>query len=441
MKGKFQAFFAATFISRIFGYARDLAIAHFVGGGYWADLYFAGFRLANFLRNFVGEGGLYAAYTPVYAALLGRNKDSATKFAHAYAGKLTLVLVGLVVAGIIAARPLTGVLLMGFSSDPEKIFWAVKLTRILLPFLLFVTLAAWAQATIQAHDKFFLSSLSPIFASFSIVVFLLWAGRDDPGAPSEALIIGLAWATTIGGLAQYLVLLPQLLSLIGFHGVKSLWEKHPELKHSLALRGPYAVTFSLDQINSIVNIFFATFAEQGSISALYNSSRLIQLPLGLIGVGTLVTSLPELSRLVDQGQIRHLREEMARQRKRIFAFQVPAVLVFIFLGHWIIRLLYFHGRFDERALDLTSGVLAFSAPSLLFYSLQKAYLGLFYAHRDTKSLMWTSALSVTFSIVISALAVGPLGAKGIALAATLSSLIGLGAMSFLASKRGYLKIS
>lgn len=437
MKGKFRSFFAATLISRIFGYGRDLAIAHFIGGGYWADLYFASFRLANFLRNLVGEGGLYAAYTPVYSSLLGKNETDAKKFAHAYGSALALALVLLVTIGILAARPLTGVLLMGFSSDAEKILWATKLTRILLPFLLCVTMAAWAQATIQSHNRFFLSGLSPILASLAIILFLLWAGPR--GWIPENLIVGLAWATTLGGLAQYLVQLPQLTGLVGFGGLEQFRSSHPELKRSLALLGPYAATFSLDQLNAVISTFLASFTEPGSITALYNSSRLIQLPLGLVGVGTLVTSLPELSRFVDQGRREQIRDQLARQKERILLLLIPAVLALIFLGPFIIRLLYLHGRFDKHALRLTADVLALSAPSLLFYSLQKVYLGLFYAHRDTKSLIWSSLLSVLVNAFAGVLTIKTLGARGIALAASLSSLTGLITMAALTAKRGYLR--
>ena len=101
------------------------------------------------------------------------------------------------------------------------------------------------------------------------------------------------------------------------------------------------------------------------------------------------------------------------------------------------RLLYFHGQFDAQALRLTSVVLAVSAPSLLLYSLQKIYLGLFYAHQDTTSLVWSSAAQLLTSVVGCLLLAGRYGAPGIAFSSTVSSFVGLAAMYVLAKKHGY----
>ncbi|MBI4370024.1 MAG: murein biosynthesis integral membrane protein MurJ [Elusimicrobia bacterium] len=423
-------------ISRVLGYARDLSIAYVVGGGSAADVYFASFRVANFLRNLVGEGGLYAAYTPVYSSLSAKDPEDAKNFAHAYAGKLLAALVLIVFMGIIWAAPLSRLLLKGFETDPMRMAWIVDLTKVLMPFLLFVAMAAWAQATLQAHGKFFFSSLSPSLASLAIIVFLHWPGVQSWDL--KKLLLGMAWATTIGGALQYVVQLPQLLALIGFHGAKSFWEKHAELKRSLGLLITYMMTFPLDQINSFVATFFGAFGEPGSVSALYNSSRLVQLPLGMIGVGSLITSLPALSRMVGQGQKEALRDNVREQFRRILALEIPIVLVFIIFGHGIIRLLYRHGQFDARALNLTAAVLAASAPSLIFYSLQKVYLGLFYAHQDTKSLVWSSAAQLAVGIASCALAIWRWGTPGIGAAMTLSSIAGFLVMRRLAQRRRYL---
>ncbi|MBI2070056.1 MAG: murein biosynthesis integral membrane protein MurJ [Elusimicrobia bacterium] len=436
MGRNFSKFFGATLISRVFGYLRDLSIAHFVGGGGWADLYFATFRLANLLRNLVGEGGLYAAYTPVYAPLVAQDKEDAARFAGSYAGRLAAVLAVIVGLGILFAEPLTRGMLLGFSADPEKMVWAVTLTKILLPFLLFVTLAAWAQATLQAHNKFFWSSLSPAFASIAIIAYFLMSRSSAPGP--RLLIVGLAWATTIGGFLQFAVLWPQLHGVIGRLKWRSFWAGHPELKKSLLLFGPYTLTFSLDQVNGFVGTFFGSFAEAGTIAALYNSSRLIQLPLGLVGVGSLVTALPLLSQEAQRNDRAAVRRLAWSQAKRMLMFEIPAILAFIFFGELIIRLLYFHGRFQEQALYLTAKVLAVSSPTLLFYSLQKIFLGLFYAHRDTKSLVLTSVLQLFVSASGCFLLLESLGAVGIGLAFTGSSLVGLVAMFLIVKKKNYL---
>ncbi|MEK6544715.1 MAG: murein biosynthesis integral membrane protein MurJ [Elusimicrobiota bacterium] len=438
MLKNFRSFFAATLISRILGYVRDLAIAYFVGGGYWADIYFASFRITNLFRRLVGEGGLYAAYTPVYSSILAKDKDSAKAFAHAYAGKLILVLVPLIAAGMILAGPLTAALLPGFHGDPERILWAERLTRILLPFLLFVTLAAWAQATLQAHGRFFISSLSPALASAAIILYL--ATQGDPGARHDrmpAIITGLAWATLAGGILQYACLIPQLAATIGNFTRKNLSGSHPELKKSLKLLGPYMFIFALDQVNSFLDTFFGSWAQEGAITALYNSNRLIQLPLGLIGVGALATTLPEFAKNVAAKESHKIRAPMYKGIKMIALLQVPAALAYIFLGAAIVRLLYNHGRFDLAASNLTAEVLACAAPSLVFYSLQKIFISIFYAHQDVKSIVKVSALQLAVNSVGCALLVTSHGAQGIAMMSSISSFLGLSLLAYTATKKKY----
>lgn len=431
----FRSFFGATLISRAFGYGRDLAIAHFIGGGFWADIYFASFRLANLLRRLIGEGGLYAAYTPIYASILAKDEESAKNFAHAYAGKLFMVVAAVTLLGYLLIDPLTRLLLLGFADDPARIQWAIKLTAILMPFLACVVFAAWAQATMQAHGEYFLSSLSPIPASASIIAYLVFPkSYSDPAS----VLLGLAWATTIGGLLQYLMLLPRLLSLIGFHGVKSIWETHPQLKRSFKLFLPYVFTFSVDQLNSFLETFFGSFAQTGAIAALYNTSRLIQLPLGLIGVGSLVTTLPSFSKMAAMADKKKLKEALIGQRKIILAFCVPAVAAFILLAPWIIRILYYHGEFSEEAFLLTTQVLRAAAPSLLFYSLQKLYLSVFYANHDTKSPFIVSFVQLFVTSVGCILFLGQFGAVAIALVSSFSSFTGLAVMIYLIRRRGYL---
>jgi len=434
----FRIFFTATMLSRGFGYLRDLSIAHFVGGGYWADLYFASFRLANIFRRLIGEGGLYAAYTPIYAAILAKDPDSAKQFAHAYAGRLLIALVVLIGLGMLFIRPLTGFFLMGFTMDPIQMDWAVRLTAVLLPFLAFVAMAAWAQATLQAHGKYFLSSLAPAATSITIILFLVMFESRSVLDPMPELILGLAFATTLGGLLQYTVLMPQTIMTIGFGGIKSLWAPHPELKKSFVLFLPYVFTFSIDSVNSFLDTFFGAFAGPGAIAALYNSSRLIQLPLGLVGVGSLVATLPTFSKLASQADKTKLLAGLKKQRKIVLMLCIPAMLIFMIGAPWIIKLLYFHGKFDAHAWQLTSSVLRAASPSLLFYSLQKLYLSVFYANQGTKSPMMVSAAQLVIMAAGSLALMPSLGAVGIALAGSAASLVGFVSMLVIIRKKGFL---
>ncbi|MFC1520846.1 murein biosynthesis integral membrane protein MurJ [Elusimicrobiota bacterium] len=439
MEKYFRNFLTATTLSRALGYARDLCIAHFVGGGPMADVYFAAFRLANFFRKFVGEGGLYAGYTPVYSSLLAADKDNAKKFALAYGNILLLALSIIVIIAVLFTKPIVWLCVPGFRDLPDSMALAIKSTKILFPFLLFIAMAAWNQATIQSHGKFFLSSLAPMCASIAIIAYLFITNVTGPD-----LLIGLAMATTLGGLLQWVFLRPQTAKVleIPFSLIppKESTLSHPDLKKSFLLLGPYAFTFALEQVNSFIDTFFGSIAGSGAITALYNSSHLIQLPLGLIGVGTLVTSLPTFSKMVTRNDKAALLEAFAKKRKFILMTIVPACLLFMLAASPIVNLLYYHGKFSHDAFLLTSMTLTAMAPSLLFYSLQKLYLTLFYANKDTKGPMTASAIQLTVNIVGCSLIVGHLGAVGIALISSLGSLVGLLSLAAIAAKKEYLKL-
>lgn len=438
MLKRFRSFAAATLLARLFGYARDLLIAHFVGGGQWADIYFAGFRLANLARRLVGEGGLYAAYTPIYASLLVKNEKNANTFALDYGKALACGASLLVILGIMFAHPLTTLLLPGFRADAKLIELTAMTTRTLFPFLLFVALAAWVQATLQANGKFFLSSLSPAAASLTIIAYLLTGARFSASFENHAAILmGLAWATVLGGLLQFLIQIPQFVKTTDLPRPHNLWQGHPELKKSFMLLGPYLIIFSLEQISSLVDTFFGSLAGAGAIAALYNASRIVQMPVGLVGIGALVTTLPEFSQMIQMGKHDELRRALKRNRNFILALQIPTVLICMAAAYPIIKLLYFHGRFDESALKLTGSVLTAAAPSMLFYSLQKLYVSLFYAHHDVKSVSLISGLQLGVNIIGCALLIRVFGAPGIALMSSLASLCGLLFMVALAKTKKY----
>jgi|GEM_PF-6806171 len=434
MRKHFNTFLVATTISRAIGYIRDLMIAHFIGGGYWADIYYGSFRLANFFRRLVGEGGLYAAYTPLYSKLLIKDKDRANHFAQSYGILLAGVLTVAVAIGLFFIGPLARILLPGFAKDPEKLAYAVSLSRVLLPFLLFISIAAWSQATLQANGKFFLSSLSPAFAAIPIILFLFFTHHTSPAN----LIYGMAIATTIGAIAQWLIQMPQLARTVPFSR-DTMFSMHEDIKKSLLLFGPYILTFSIDQVNNFIDIFFGTFAETGAITALNNSYRLIQLPIGLIGVGSLVSSLPALSQMASRNEKAGMQLELAAQKKKILLFTAPAALIFMVFAKPIIGLLYHHGRFSDEAFAITVNTLIFSAPSLLFYSLQKIYLAIFYAHHDTRSPMINSMIQMIINVIGCATLVKTMGVAGIALTSSVASLVGLILLSAIVHKKGYLR--
>ncbi|OGS22661.1 MAG: murein biosynthesis integral membrane protein MurJ [Elusimicrobia bacterium RIFOXYA2_FULL_39_19] len=424
----------ATGISRILGYIRDMLVAQIFGAGIFADAFYAAYRIPNLFRRLLGEGSVSTAFVPVFSNYLEtKTKEETQDLLNNVFTALFLILLVITALGMIFAGPITKLIAFGFTDTPEKMEIAVILTRLMFPFLLFACLAALMLGVLNSLKKFFLPAVAPASLSIAEVgyVFLITYFIT---LPDVAQIKGLAISVVVGGLLQYVV---QQLDVFryGFKIKFSLNLKHPGLREVFTLIIPTIISFSADQINAFVDTICASFLAEGSITALYYSNRLMQLPLALFGIAMATVSLPLMSQSFAKNDMNQLKKTLNFSLCLVMYTLIPATIGLIVIGLPIIRLLFEHGKFSYSASLMTYSALAFFSLGLLAYSFVKILVSVFYSMKETKIPVRSALIAVAVNVVLSLILMWPLGVGGLALATSVASYVNMGILFYYLRKR------
>jgi len=407
---------AFTLASRILGFVRDMVIAWFFGAGLLSDAFFVAFRLPNLFRRLFGEGSLTIAFIPVFSEHISKyGKEEAFQMAKSAVRMLSVILVIITIIGIIAAPGIVALIAPGFTG--AKFSTTVLLTRIMFPYIFFICLVALSMGILNVLGHFAAPALAPVLLNLAMIAAVLFI---SPNLPDP--IIGLAIGVIIGGILQLLLQLPFLIQK-GFY----FWQKadfyHPGLKKIGRLMLPAVFGAAVYQINILIGTLLASFLAEGSVSYLYYADRLVQFPLGLFAISMSVAILPSLSRQAESRDMRALADTFAYAVKLIFFITIPAMTGLIVLRHPIVALLFERGAFDPISSALTADALLYFSIGLWAFSAVRIVVTTFYALQDTKTPVKMAVISVFANIVLSLILMGPLAHAGLALAASLASML------------------
>jgi putative peptidoglycan lipid II flippase len=382
----------AVMCSRLLGLLREQIFAALFGGGMAMDAFTAAFRIPNLLRDLFAEGALSMAFVTTFSKTIARGGDEdAWRLANKVATMTASLLGVLCIAGMVFSPQLVALLAPGFG--PEKAALTAQLTRIMFPFILLVSIAALVMGMLNAKNRFGMPAMASSFFNIGSIVGGVGLGYwIDPHFGTRALI-GLAFATVIGGALQLAVQLPSLARL-GYRFRPDIHWRDPGVKAILLLMGPAVIAASTTQINVLVNSMFASTLGDGAIFALAIAFRLMQLPLGLFGVALGTVTLPLLSRLVVAGKTREFRSELARAIRWALLLTLPSMVGLMMLAEPIISVLYQHGKFNADQAAQAAGALRFYAIGLGGYAALKVLVNAFYALDRRKTPMLVSFLAV-----------------------------------------------
>jgi putative peptidoglycan lipid II flippase len=388
----------AVMCSRLLGLARELIFAALFGGGRALDAFTVAFRIPNLLRDLFAEGALSTAFVTTFSKTIARGGDEAAwRLANKVATMTALVLGVLCVLGMVFSDSLVGLLAPGF--DHDKAALTAHLTRIMFPFILLVSIAALVMGMLNAKNVFGVPAMASSFFNIgSIIGGLVLGYWIDPHFGLRALI-GLAFATVIGGALQLAVQLPSLARL-GYRFRPDLRWRDAGVKAVLLLMGPSVIAASTTQINVLINSAFASGLEDGAIFWLAAAFRLMQLPLGIFGVALGTVTLPLLSRLVVAGRTDAFRSELARAMRWAMLLTLPAMAGLMMLAEPIISAVYQHGKFTAYEAAQAAGALRFYAIGLAGYAALKVLVNAFYALDRRKTPMLVSCLAVGLNILL-----------------------------------------
>lgn len=434
--------------SRILGLVREQVFAAFFGAGVAYDAFNIAFRIPNLLRDLFAEGALSAAFVTTFSQTLStRGEREAWRLANLINNGLIVVLSLIVITGIIFAPQVVN-LLVGASrvpSDPLKAQLtydlAVKMTRVLFPFLLMVSLAAVAMGVLNTKDRFGIpASASTMFNVGSIIGGLSFAyllapeyvsrivwglshhfdvPRDELGA-SQA-IMGMAIGTLVGGMLQWLIQVPSLRA-VGYRWQPLVSFSDPGVRQVMRLMTPAIIGSAALQINLVVNTNFATSLGAGPVSWLSYAFRMIYLPIGIFGVAISTATLPVASRAAALDDLNEFRRTVASSLRLTFLLTIPSAVGLAVLSRPIIALIYQRARFTADDTEQTALALTYYAIGLVAYSSVRVLAPSFYALKDARIPMLASLVSIVTNYVVASVSVKYLGLGHRGLALSISAV-------------------
>lgn len=408
----------ATTGSRVLGFVRDILLAKIFGASGSTDAFFIAYRIPNLFRELFAEGSMSAAFVPVFTeSLIREGKDDAKKLASSVLAFLLSVLSTVCLLGILFAPYIVSVIAPGFIESPEKFDLTVKLTRVMFPFLFFISLASLAKGILNSLKSFFIPALAPMVLNISIIgaaVFL---------APHFSVpLVAIGLAVSFGGMLQVLIQLPDLINK-GFAFRPDFSFSHPGLKKVLRLLMPAMVGMGVAQINIFISTIFVSFLAGGAATYLYYAMRFVHLPIGIFGVAMATAVLPTLSKQAAKGDNEGLRETFSFSLRLLFFITLPAMAGLITLSEPILHVLLERGEFTPLAVSETAYALIFYSSGLWAFVGARIAASTFYAMQDTKTPVKIAALSVIVNIIFSIILMGPMRHGGLAFANAIASAV------------------
>jgi putative peptidoglycan lipid II flippase len=359
------------------------------------------------LRDLFAETALSAAFIPVLTSERAKGKEFQNRLASNIFNVLIIVTGIVSVAGLLASPHLAKWIAFGFGKVPGKIGLTAQLTAVLFPFLIVVSLGAWAMSYLNTEKSFFVPSVAPaLFNVFSILVPVLTYGWYV--SRGKEPIFGMAIGVLVGGLMQFLVQMP-LVFKKGFRYSFVISFRDPEFRRVLALFVPVAIGLAGPRINVLVNTILVTPLKQGSVSWLNYAYRIMQLPLGLFGVAVGTVTLQSLSRIVLDNDVVAVRSRLTDSLKMALFLTIPTSVLIAFLSRPMTRVIYQRGHFRPEDTLPTAVALILYTLGIPFIAGLRNVAAVYYAYKDARIPMYASLISVALTIALNVSLIGVLG--------------------------------
>ncbi|MCL2093641.1 MAG: murein biosynthesis integral membrane protein MurJ [Treponema sp.] len=406
-----------TLVSRLLGLAREMTKAAFLGTTALSDAYSVAFMIPNLFRRLFAEGSIAVAFIPTFKEYLLENSQGDMKeFLSAILTFLTFFVTLTVMGGIILC-PLV-IRFFGMEEFSET----VLLTRLMFPFLAFISLAAFFQGILNSLKIFIPSGFAPILLN---VITILSAYLLSPYMANPAR--AMAFGVLLGGFLCAAIQLPFVIRhkmkiRFFFTSLKRAME-NPGTKKVLRLIGPTIIGMAAYQLNDLVSTALAGNAGEGVVSSLQYSLRLQELILGVFAVSIGTVLLPDLAEYAKSGRWDVYNQRLAQAMDIIALICIPITFYALSQGETLIRLLFQTRTFDEESVALTLRAFTFHMPGLYFIALNRVLAPAFYAQSDTKSPTLAGIISFGVNISLAALLVSPYRGGGIALALSIASAV------------------
>ena len=428
----FKAFLGVSFwtiLSRISGLIRDIFLAWSIGASFLADAFFVAFRLPNLFRRLTAEGALVQSFLPKFTKHKEKKGNiEALKLASEIQSIITLFfLVFILIAELFMAFFIYG-LAPGFSKNPQQLELAVKFSKITILYLPLVSLVAFWGSIAQSSGKFFPHAISPIILNLCFIAWSVLIVAQFLSPKQIVYIVpisGLIQIFFVGFWLHKMKMLPKIIIPKFSKEANYVWKKFV----------PAALGAGVLQINLLVDTVLASFLKSGSISYLYYSDRIAQLPLGIIAISLSTVLLPNFSKAEANNDINYIKSETIQSIKFVSMFSIPSFIGIFLLSEIIIEVLF--GRGGLNSLDITSISDALKAYSIGIpaFLLIKVLQTSFFSSGDTLTPFKISLITVLINIILSVILMKFYSHVGIALASSISAFFTVFTLSLILIRR------
>lgn len=411
-----------TMLSRIMGFVRDAIVARYFGAGAAMDAFVVAFRLPNLLRRIFAEGAFSQAFVPMLADYKQNKSDEETRqFVQYVAGMLTFALVIITAIGVFAAPVVIWATASGFARQGGTRFeLAVSLLPIIFPYILLISLSSFVGSILNTYNKFSIPAFTPVLLNISFIVFaLFFVPYFHPP------IMALAWAVLVGGLLQLGFQLPWLYKL-GFFRLPKLSFHHTAVNHVMKQMIPSIIGSSVAQISLVINTTFASYLAVGSVSWLYYSDRLLELPSGVIGAALGTILLPSLSKHAANDNAQEFSALLDWGLRLCLVLILPAAVGLAVLGFPLVATLFMYREVTPHDAHMIQYALIAAAIGLPAMMMVKIFAPGFYARKNVKTPAKIAVISLICTQLFNILLVWKLQHIGLALSVALGACVNAG---------------
>lgn len=393
-------------------------MAAYFGASGLTDAFLVAYRIPNLLRDLFAEGAFSSAFVPTFVEENQISHEKARKLLWSLfilLGLTTLFFSGLI---FIFANEIISLFAPSFKADPVKFEMTVNLTRIMAPFLCFVSIAALFMGALNSLKVFFIPSLAPAFFNVTMILTMVLLpsflmSNDIPA------IYSLGIGVFIGGIVQALVQIP-LIYKKGFGPIRPDQVVSKQSKKVVSLLGPGLIGFAATQINLIVNTVLASGTIVGAVSWLSYAFRMFQLPVGILSVSIGNSNLVHFSQAWKEKNYDKAKDLLGGSYFLSLFLVIPPMIGLLVYSEDIISVIFERGRFDHESTIQTAKALRWYALGLPFYGIYKIFVPTFYAIDRQKVPVYCSIFAVGFNIVFCIYMTPIYGFEILALGTTLS---------------------
>lgn len=402
----------ATLLSKVLGFARDLALASTYGTGVVSDAYLMSLSIPTIL--FIGSFcvAIQNTFMPLFTEIDSKKgRTESLKFSSNVINIIMLVSILVIVLGLIFTQPLVKLFAMGF--EGERLSVTIQFTRVMLFSTGIVCVTYIVKSYLEIHGNFLATGLMPLPYNIAIIISIILSKYFGLNI--------LAYGTLLAFLLQLLVLLPSALKK-GFKYEFNIDLKDENLKKMALLIVPVLIGSSISQINSLIDKNLASTIE-GGVSALNYGYKLNIFVMGMFVASITSVIYPLFSKLTSENNMDKLKETLTTSVNSVILIIVPVSMGAFILSQPIVKLLFERGQFTSEDTIVTGQVLACYAVGMLASGIRDILVRVYYSLQDTKTPMKNSILCVAFNVIFNLALIKYLKAPGLALATSISAIL------------------